>query len=320
MNDVDVRDGRYGDEPSPAAACTVFVFANDSTTVEVVGYRPRIAIELPPRWVNARRWLDVAERALRAALRLPATGPHVRVAYAEKNQFMGFHKTKKKYLEIDCASMKLRRTIARKWGRGKASRPRKPPPKLHCVFDRRNKRWDRLPGVPRSFVYNACNAACPASVNFLRQVGASMGGWVRAANAQQVNSDRRTWSKHYYRAHVDDLRGMPAQRGIAIPSILCFDLEVISDGPFPEPRRPGDKIIVCGTHFKDSANDVDVCKSFVLKEGEHKHAESEMLLQFGRYVREKDPDGTGVRYGWYGTGARACGVVWVGFVFFPRPS
>ena len=255
----------------------------------MTGYRPQVAIELPPQWRDLSKWHKFAEGVIRDTLRLPDKGPEINVRFAERLQFMGYVSGKKKYLLIDCQSLRIKRAIVRRWGVRDPTRTPKPRPKLHAR--RVGYKWTFLTSaVNKRFEYVACNASCPPSVNFLRGIDAHMSGWVRVRRAQQINKDRRTWSKHYYAARYEDLQGMPKQRGIAMPSTLSFDLEVTSNGAFPKARRPGDKIIVCGTHFKDPVNDVDIFKSFVLNEAECKQPESEMLIEFGEYVRKVDPD------------------------------
>lgn len=283
-SDVDVRDGRYGH--GVRDECIVYLFGNNSTVVEVTGYRPCISIELPPKWKNIPRWNRFAEQALRDVLFLRESSSQIRVSFVEAKQFLGYHADRKKYLVVSCQTMAIRYNIARLWG-AKAKKKR---PVLHS---RRVKgKWVHLTSVPKDFQYVAVNASCPPSVNFLRQIGGNMGGWIRVRGAEKVASQlqKTTWMRHYYVARVENLKGVPRQRGIATPSILSYDIETMSDGKgFCKARRPQDTIIVIGTYFRDAANDVERYKSFVL-DTEAERGESAMLLRFAQYVRDVDPD------------------------------
>ena len=199
-----------------------------------------------------------------------------------------YHADRKKYLLVSCKTMAIRRKINSVWG----AKTKKKRPVLHALEVRKSK-WTFLCSVPKYFQYVAVDANCPASVNFLRQVGANMGGWIKVRGVQQqvFEHDKPTWSRHCYTADVSGLEGMPEQRGIAMPSILSYDLECMSSGrSFPKARRPEDVTIVVGTYFRDAANDVERYKSFILDD-EAKQGESEMLLRFAQYVRDTDPDG-----------------------------
>ena len=290
--DLDVRDGRYGDDARTASQTYVFLFCNDSTTVEITGYRPQIAIELPGKWRNTRKWNDVAKKAILSNIGRALDSKAIGVEFVERLQFMGYHEHKKKYLIVTCQTMSIRRTIGSKWSKDqkkKGSR-RRDPPLLHTYYDQRSRRNVTLKGIPKKFKYYACNKDCPPSVNFLRQINGHMGGWLRVEGASQITRDKRTWSRHQYIARIDNVKGMPKHQGIAVPSLLSYDIEVISDGAFPKPRRPGDQIICVGTYLKDYTSDKTKFKTFVLNEEEHKHPESEMLISFAEYIREVDPD------------------------------